>query len=100
MGAVSTYESHASLKNVIFRILGTTVAYVIAGALGIALGALFFYLLFFLPSWFMKENVLLLWGWVGTPVGLFGGVAIFLTALKRGGRYLAQRFNTHVQPEA
>ena len=100
MGAVSAYDHYASVKNVIFRILGTTVAYGIAGALGIALGALFFYVVFFLPSWFMKEDILLLWGWVGTPVGLIGGVAIFLTATKRGGRYLAQRFNTQVQPEA
>ena len=88
------------MKNVISRILGTTVAYVIAGALGIALGALFFYVVFFFPSWFMKENVLLLWGWVGTPVGFIGGVAIFLAVMKRGGRYLAKRFNAHVQPEA
>ena len=84
------------MSNGILRVLGTTVCYGIAGALGIALGALFFYVVFFFPSWFTKEDILLLWGWIGTPVGFIGGVAIFLATTKRGGRYFAQRFNTHV----
>jgi|GEM_PF-6451006 len=87
------------MKNVLLTILGTTFAYLSAGALGIALGGVLFYVVFFFPSWFMDKDILLLWGWFGTPLGFVGGVAIFLTVLKHLGRYLAWRLKPHAQPK-
>jgi H+/Cl- antiporter ClcA len=88
------------VKSALLRTVATVSAYLVAAALGAAVGALFFYVVFFFPSWFMKEDILLLWGWVGTPMGIVGGVAIFLMVAKRLGNWLAQRLKAHVQPEA
>jgi hypothetical protein len=80
------------MKTRLLRRVAALVAYLLAAMLGAMLGGMFFYVAFFFPTWFMRADLLLLWGWFGTPIGVVGGTALFLATTQRSGAHLARRF--------
>lgn len=67
----------------------TLLAYGTACLAGVVVRGAFFWVLFFWPSWCMEVDILLLWGWIGMPIGLVGAVACVLWGTGRLGRNLA-----------
>lgn len=57
-------------------------AAIVAAAIGAACGLGVFLLVLFFPAFFTREDVMLLWGWFGTPLGLVFGFAAFLVGQK------------------
>jgi hypothetical protein len=70
--------------------LSAGIGYLVAAAIGFAVGGAVFYVVFFFPSWFMGEDILLAWGWVGTPLGLLVGVASGVAAARRARRAMGR----------
>ena len=72
----------------------SVLAYSLSAVLGACVGAAVFYVLFFFPTWIWNPDVMLLWGWFGTPLGVVAGLACFVRVTRVLGRKLVLRINS------
>jgi hypothetical protein len=88
------FRDQKAIPSIDARTVATSaLAYSLSGALGACVGAAVFYVLFFFPTWIWNPDVMLLWGWFGTPLGAVCGVICFVRITDVLGRKLVNHLN-------